>query len=89
MATKRKSKKHSSNSKHSKSEDFISKAALKLINQASSLLRQVVIESSKQGAKGRAAFKKKASTLVGAAAKCINQAVEKSSYSLRKGIKKL
>lgn len=88
MATKRTSKKTSSKTRLNSESGEFSSAALKLIEQAAGLLKQVVVEGSKQGAKGRSAFKKKASVLVNTAAKRINEAVAKSSSALRKGIKK-
>ena len=86
MAKKR--KKTSGKSKSRKSDE-LTKRALKLIDQAASLMKAGVIVGAKQGAKGRVYAKKKAYVLADAATRQLNRAVVQGGKVIRKGIKRL
>jgi len=67
----------------------LTKRALKLIDQAASLMKTGVIASAKQGAKTKVIAKKKAYSLADAAIRQLNRAVVQGGKVIRKGIKKL
>ena len=82
-------KKRKKTSRKSKKSDELTKRALKLIDQAASLMKAGVIVGAKQGAKGRVYAKKKAYVLADAAIRQLNRAVVQGGKVIRKGIKRL
>ncbi len=85
MTTKRASKR----TREKSNADAFSHSALKLIDQAASLLKQGVKVGAKQGASVHQEVKKKALSLVNAATRHLNKAIERGSGSIRKGLRKL
>jgi hypothetical protein len=85
MAKRRKKAKKSS----SKSRAELTKRALRLIDQAADLMKASVIVGAKQGAKGKAALKRKAYSFADIAVRQLHTAVRKGGKAIRKGIKKL
>lgn len=85
MATKRTSKR----SKKKSDSDAFSHSALKLIDEAASLLKKGVKVGGTQSASVHQELKKKALSLVSTATKHLNKAIEKGSDSIRKGLRKL
>ena len=85
-----KKKRSTPKTKHSsKKAKSLSRSALKLVDQAAGLLKQGIVVGAKQEARGRLIFKKKASSLLNATIKYLNQAIQEGSSSLRKGLKKI
>ena len=70
-------------------KDPLVQSAVKLIDQAASLLKEGVITSAGKTAKARHAMKVKASSLVNQASNKLLDAIEEGAASLRKGLKKL
>ena len=64
-------------------------SAVKLIDQAASLLKEGVIASAGKTAKSRHAMKVKASSLVNQASVKLTHAIQKGATAVRKGLKKL
>ena len=64
-------------------------SAVKLIDQAASLLKEGVIASAGKTAKSRHAMKVKASSLVNQASDKLTDAIRDGSTALRKGLTKL
>ena len=64
-------------------------SAVKLIDQAASLLKEGVITSAGKTAKSRHAMKVKASLLVNQASAKLSHAIQKGATAVRKGLKKL
>ncbi len=85
MATKR----TTTRSKKKSDSDALSRSALKLIDEAAFLLKKGVQLGTKQGASVHQGLKKKALSLVSTATKHLNEAIEKGSHSIRKGLRKL
>ena len=86
MAKKRRK---SSKSKSQGASRDVTRRALKLIDQAASLMKSGVIAGAKQGAKGKAVLKRRAYSLAEIAVRQLHTAVRKGGKAIRKGIKKL
>ena len=71
------------------SKDPLVQSAVKLIDQAASLLKDGVIASAGKTAAARHAMKVKASSLVSQAADKLTDAIKDGSAALRKGLTKL
>ena len=71
------------------SKDPLVQSALKLIDQAATLLKDGVIAGAGQTAKARHAMKVKASSLVNQASVKLTDAIEEGTSALRKGLKNL
>ncbi|MCC7519109.1 MAG: hypothetical protein IT578_07985 [Verrucomicrobiae bacterium] len=70
-------------------EDALTHSALKLIDQASNLLKKGIREGGKHTVTARKAFKKKALSLVGVATDRLTEALDRGGATLRRGIRKL
>jgi gamma-glutamyl phosphate reductase len=70
-------------------KDPLVQSALKLIDQAATLLKDGVITSAGKTAKARYAMKVKASSLVNRASDKLTDAIQEGAATLRKGLKKL
>lgn len=70
-------------------KDPLVQSALKLIDQAATLLKDGVVVSAGKTAKTRHAMKIKASLLVNQAADKLTDAIREGAATLRKGLKKL
>jgi gamma-glutamyl phosphate reductase len=71
------------------SNDPLVQSAIKLIDQAASLLKDGVITSAGKTVKARHAVKVKASALVNQASAKLTDAIEQGATALRKGLKNL
>jgi len=85
----KKKRKSSRKSSRKNKSVALTQRALKLIDQAASLMKTGVIVGAKQGAKTKVIAKKKAYSLADAAIKQLNRAVLKGGKLIRKSIKKL
>ena len=85
----KKKRKSSRKSSRKNKSVALTQRALKLIDQAASLMKTGVIVGAKQGAKTNVIAKKKAYSLADAAIKQLNRAVLKGGKLIRKSIKKL
>ncbi|MDZ4815402.1 MAG: hypothetical protein SGI71_03950 [Verrucomicrobiota bacterium] len=72
-----------------KAYDAAAKKAMNLIDTASQLLKQGISMGSKQGAKGRAAVKKKAYDAINSTAKVLGGAVREGAIAAHNSIKKM
>lgn len=70
-------------------EDVVTKQALKLVDEAATLLRHGIKASQKNTTKARETAHKKAHTLLGQATRHLDEALKSSSSFLRKAINKL
>ncbi len=95
MASKKKTSRSRSKKSSSKGvsaravHDPLSKSALKLIDQASDMLKRSVVAGSKQTVKGRQALKKRAYTLLHTATRRLNNAIDQGSRAIRKGLSRM
>lgn len=70
-------------------KDPLVQSAVRLIDQAASLLKEGVITSAGKTAKARHAMKVKASLLVNQASDKLTDAIQEGAAAFRKGLKKL
>lgn len=70
-------------------EDRLTKEALKLVDEAASILRSGIKASQKNSSKARETVHKKAHTLLGKATRHLDEAVKSGSSFLRQAINKL
>ncbi|OHE76396.1 MAG: hypothetical protein A2107_09525 [Verrucomicrobia bacterium GWF2_62_7] len=70
-------------------KDPLVQSAVKLIDQAASLLKEGVITSAGKTARARHAMKVKASSLVNQASDKLTDAIQEGAAAFRKGLKKL
>jgi hypothetical protein len=70
-------------------EDVLSKEALKLVDEAATLIRSGIKNSKKTTSKAREATHKKAHSLLGKATRHLDDAIKSGSSLLRKAINKI
>ena len=89
MSTTKSSKKTAAADSYEKVSNKLADSAVKLIDQAASLLKKGVLTGAEKSVVARQNAKKKAMSLVNKATKELDKALKEGSNVLRKGIRKL